>query len=113
MYILRAGVSRNFPSVTLTASVEVAHNTTTLLRCFDIVPYPLWYVNESLAENPQYTVKNLGGSEFVGELTISGNGTSGILDLRCKGQNSTVYITSRRLTVQGLYYIHNWEHAVE
>lgn len=100
-------MSRNLPPASLTISVQVAHNTTILLTCRGIVPYPLWYVNETLTEYPQYTVKNLGENEFVGELTISGDETCGILDLRCKERNSTVYINSIRLTVQGLYYIHN------
>ena len=102
MYFLHAGVSYNLPSVT--TSLEVAHNTTVLLRCRSRVPYPLWYVNESLAESPQYTVESPGENEYVGELTISGNATCGILDLRCRERNSTVYIISSRLTVQGLYY---------
>lgn len=102
IYFLLAGVSRDLPPASLTTSVQVAHNTTILITCRGIVPYPLWYVNETLTEYPQYTVKNLGENEFVGELTISGNETSGILDLRCKERNSTVYINSFRLTVQGL-----------
>ena len=103
MYFLHAGVSYNLPSVT--TSLEVAHNTTVLLRCRGRVPYPLWYLNESLTESPQYTVKNPGENEFVGELTRSGNATCGILqDLRCAERNSTVYIIISRLTVQGLYY---------
>ena len=99
IYFLLAGVSHDLPPASLTTSVQVAHNTTILLACRGIVPYPLWYVNETLTEYPQYTVKNLGENEFVGELTISGNEH---LDLRCKERNSTVYINSFRLTVQGL-----------
>ena len=102
IYFLLADVRRDEPPASLTTSVQVAHNTTILITCHGIVPYPLWYVNETLTEYPQYTVKNLGENEFVGELTISGNETSGILDLRCKERNSTVYINSFRLTVQGL-----------
>ena len=103
IYFLHAGaVSNNLPSVT--TSIEVAHNTTISLKCRGRLPYPLWYVNGSLTESPQYTVKNPGVNEFVGELTLSGNATCGILDLRCKEHNSTVYIISSRLTVKGLYY---------
>ena len=102
MYFLHAGVSYNLPSVT--TPLEVAHNTTVLLRCRGRVPYPLWYLNESLTDSPQYTVKIAGDNEFVGELTISGNATCGVLDLRCREPNSAVYIISSRLTVQGLYY---------
>ena len=107
MYFLHAGVSYNLPSVTtpLSGPLEVACNTTALLRCRGRLPYPLWYLNETLTESPQYTVKNPGENEFVGELTISGNATCGILDLRCTERSSTVYIISSRLTVQGLYYI--------
>ena len=104
LYFLHAGVSYNLPSVT--TPLEVAHNTTVLLRCRGRVPYPLWYLNGSLTESPQYTVKNPGENEFVGELTISGNATCGILDLRCRERNSAVYIISSRLTVQGLYTTH-------
>ena len=106
MHFLHAGVSYNLPSVTtpLSGPLEVACNTTVLLRCRGRLPYPLWYLNESLTESPQYTVKNPGENEFVGELTINGNATCGILDLRCTERKSTVYIISSRLAVQGLYY---------
>ena len=104
LYFLHAGVSYNLPAVT--TPLEVACNTTVLLRCRGRVPYPLWYVNGTLTERPQYTVKISGENEFVGELTISGNATCGILDLRCRERNSAVYIISSRLTVQGLYTTH-------
>ena len=83
--------------------VNIAHNTTTRLTCDSRISIPSWYMNGSLVlPGPQYQVKvdpSTGG--FLGLLTIDGNETYGILDLRCRVLGQTVH--NRTLTIGGLF----------
>lgn len=88
-------------SAETTVAIDVAHNTTTRLSCRGRVPFPVWYLNETLVPSPQYTVGyDPSTGDYLGILMIDGNVTCGTLDIRCAVEGLTIFSTS--ITVQGL-----------
>ena len=85
-----------------TAAIRVAHNTTTTLACRGGVPYPAWYLDETVPIFPPlYTVdyEPITG-EYLGVLVIDGSKSGGTLNLSCEVESQTAYTT--RLTIEGL-----------
>ena len=82
-------------------AIDIAHNTSTRLTCRDKVPFPVWYLNETLVPSPQYTVGyDLSTGDSLGMLTIDGNVNCGTLDVRCAVEGLTIFNTS--ISVQGI-----------
>ena len=81
--------------------MKIALNTTARLVCRGKVPFPVWYINDTLAQTPQYEVKiNPTTSDFLGILMINGSKVLGTLDLSCTVHDQTMYTS--RLIIQGL-----------
>ena len=85
-----------------TAATSIAHNATARLTCRGKVPYPLWYMNETLSQTPQYSAQiDHSTMTFLGILVIDGNEVCCTTDLRCTVNDQIMYTT--RLTIQGLF----------
>lgn len=67
------------------------------------MPYPLWYMNETLSQTPQYSAQiDHNTMTFLGILVIDGNEICCTIDLRCAVNDQIMYTT--RLTIQGLLH---------
>ena len=65
------------------------------------MPFPVWYLNETLVPSPQYTVGYDSTTEdYLGILMVNANVTCGTLDVRCAAEGLIIFNTS--ITVQGL-----------
>ena len=86
-------------SAETTVAIDVAYNTTTRFTCRDKVPFPVWYLNETLVPSPQYTVGyDPSTGDLLGILMIDGRITCGTLDVRCAVEGLIIFNTS--ITVQ-------------
>jgi len=84
--------------------MNIAHNTTVQLTCPGRMAWPLWYINGTLAQSPEYTVQvDPGTGDQLAMLTLDGNIIHGTLDLNCTLRGRTVY--TNRLTIQGLLHV--------
>ena len=84
--------------------MNIAHNTTVRLTCHGRIPWPLWYINGTLAQSPEYTVQDdRDTGDQLGMLTLDGNVIHGTLNLTCTLRYRTVY--TNRLTIQGLLHV--------
>ena len=82
--------------------MNIAHNTTITLEFHGRVPYPAWYMNDSVVwQHPLYkTGVDPSTGDFLAVLTINGNETCGILNVTCRVGAQTVY--TEQLTIEGL-----------
>jgi len=86
-------------------SMTIACNTTTTLTCRGRMPYPVWYINETLVvSNDSQTDYTFGidttTGDFTATLMIDGNETSGTMNFRCTVENQDAFTTT--LIIQGL-----------
>ena len=66
------------------------------------MPYPLWYMNGTLSQTPQYAAEiDRNTLTFLGILVVDGNEICCTIDLRCTVDEQIMYTT--RLTIQGLW----------
>ena len=88
-------------SAETTVAINIAYNTTTRLTCRDKVPFPVWYLNETLVPSPQYTVGyDPSTGDSLGMLIIDGNRDYGTLDVRCAVEGLTIFNTT--ISIQGI-----------
>ena len=82
--------------------MDIAHNTTITLEFRGRVPYPAWYMNDSVIwQHPLYQTRvDPTTGDFLGILTIDGNETCGVLNVSCRVVGQIVY--TERLTIEGL-----------
>ena len=81
--------------------MDIAHNTTITLEFCGSVPFPVWYMNGSVVQHPQYQTRvDLGSGGFLGILSIDGNEMCGNVIVSCTVLGQTVY--TGRLTIEGL-----------
>ena len=66
------------------------------------MPYPLWYMNGTLSQTPQYAAEiDRNTLTFLGILVVDGNEICCTIDLRCTVDDQIMY--TNRLTIQGIF----------
>lgn len=101
LHVVRVGKGCRSRTLFTADALNVAHNTTTTFTCRGRVPYPAWYLDETVPILPPlYTVcyEPITG-EYLGVLVIDGNKSGGTLILSCEVERQTTYTT--RLTIEG------------